>query len=435
MIKKHHKVHKPLEKQDLKSLHNLAYDTILQLETPLGINASGKDGRYAAFFGRDSMITCLKLLHVYKREPDEIFLLIIKKTIATAVRLQGKEINLSSGEKPGKIIHEYRESGYAHLTSRQRPWYIYPDKTLRNYDSVDATPLFLILAAEFYSFSKDKEFLKKIMPHVEKAFEYLHEFSPKGGNRLFLEYQLHRPAPYGGLVNQGWMDSIDSILIYDEPPKESVALVEVQAYYFKALKLWAKIYERTDKERAKKYELRSRLLKSEFNTTLLMRSENLFYLAYAIFGHKAEILEVRSNPGHCLWAAVTTNGKYESIIEDKYISDVVTRLMKLDLFEPGAGIRTLSTKSKFFDPCSYHNGSIWPFDNGLIAEGFENFGYKKEAEKIKEAVLGAIRQFGTAVELYCTDKNGRVQEYSEKGGHYGTHQQAWTAATVLDFTT
>src|SRR3972149_12146635 len=138
MAKKIHQPHKFLQEEDLKSLHNLAYKTILELETQLGINASGNEDRYAAFFGRDSMITCLKLLHVYKREPDEIFLRIIKKTIATAVRLQGKEINLSSGEKPGKIIHEYRESGYHHLTSRQKPWYIYPNKTLRNYDSVDA---------------------------------------------------------------------------------------------------------------------------------------------------------------------------------------------------------------------------------------------------------------------------------------------------------
>src|SRR3989304_2638512 len=238
MAKKIHQPHKFLQEEDLKPLHNLAYKTVLELETQLGINASGNQDRYAAFFGRDSMITCLKLLRVHKKNPNDVFLRIVRHTIQTAIRFQGKTINLKSGEKPGKIIHEYREKDYYHLTSKTRPWYLYPDKTLRNYDSVDATPLFLILAAEFYNLTDDAQFLKGILPSVEAAFTYLQKFSPKEGNQLFLEYQLHRPKTYGGLVNQGWMDSVDSILIYGEPPREPVALVEVQGYYYKALRLW-----------------------------------------------------------------------------------------------------------------------------------------------------------------------------------------------------
>ena len=125
-----------------KFLFEKASQTISELETPLGINASGRDEKYAAFFGRDSMITCLKLLRVYKVKPDNLYLKIAKKTIKTAVSLQGEEVNIRSGEKPGKIIHEYRESGYYHLISKPNPWYIYPDKTLRNYDTTDSTLLF-----------------------------------------------------------------------------------------------------------------------------------------------------------------------------------------------------------------------------------------------------------------------------------------------------
>lgn len=427
--------HKPLGQLDLSALRNLAYTTILELETPLGINASGEEDRYAAFFGRDSAITGLKLLRTHERKPDPIYPRIIRKTLSTAIQLQGKRINLKSGEKPGKIIHEYRERGYYHLLKKPDPWYIYPDKTLRNYDSVDATPLFLVLAAEYCILTEDKQFLDKLLPHIDAAFEYLQKFSPKGGNELFLEYQLHRPKPYGGLVNQGWMDSVDSILIYGEPPKESIALVEVQGYYFKALRLWSKIYEKIDKTKAKILRRRSDRLKDEFNNLFLMRSEDHYFFAHAIFGHIAHILEVRSNPGHCLWSAVPgEDSRLESIIEDQYIPEVVARIMMSNLFQEGAGIRTLSTQSKFFDPCSYHNGSIWPFDNGLIAEGFENFGYKKEANKIKESVLSAVSQFGSAVELYCA-VDGTLKEYVEKGGHYGAHKQAWTAATILDFTT
>ena len=435
MAKKIHQPHKFLQEEDLKPLHNLAYKTVLELETQLGINASGNQDRYSAFFGRDSMITCLKLLRVYKKKPDKIYPRIITKTIKTAANLQGKTINLRSGEKPGKIIHEYREKGYYHLIDGPNPWYIYPDKTLRNYDSVDATPLFLILVAEFYNFTKDGHLLKEVLPSVKAAFDYLYKFSPKGGNRLFLEYQLHRPKYYGGLVNQGWMDSVDSILIYGKPPKEPIALVEVQGYYFKALKLWSDIFQKIDADRAKICKRRALKLKEEFNNLFLMRNENHFYFSYAIFANMAQILEVRSNPGHCLWATVQKEGKgLESIIDNQYIPGMVKRLMRPDLFDPKAGIRTLSRESKFFDPCSYHNGSVWPFDNGLIVEGLENFGYYKEADKIKRAVLDSISKLGTMAELYCTF-GGEIKEYKEHGGHYGAHKQAWTAATILDFTT
>src|SRR3990167_3789098 len=358
MDKNNHPTHKPLPYQDLKSLNELAYKTILDLETPLGINASAHQDRYAAFFGRDSMITCLKLLRVHKKNPNDVFLRIVRHTIQTAIRFQGKSINLKSGEKPGKIIHEYREKDYYHLTSKTRPWYLYPDKTLRNYDSVDATPLFLILTAEFYNLTADTQFLKGILPSVETALEYLQKFSPKGGNRLFLEYQLHRPKPYGGLSNQCWMDSVDSILIYGEPPKEPIALVEVQGYYWKALKLWSDIFQKIDADRAKICKRRALKLKEEFNHLFLMRNENHFYFSYAIFANMAQILEVRSNPGPCLWATVQKEGKgLESIIDNQYIPGMVKRLMRPDLFDPKAGIRTLSRESKFFDPCSYHNGS------------------------------------------------------------------------------
>ncbi len=418
-------------------MYKLAHDTILELETPFGINASGKEDRYAAFFGRDSMITGLKLLRVYKKKPDAAYLRIVRKILKTASHLQGKEINLASGEKPGKIIHEYREAGYSHLVEREKPWYIYPNKTLRNYDSTDSTPLFLILAAEFYNFTQDEQFLEQILPTIGKAFDYTKKHGHKGGKQIFLEYQLHRPKPHGGLINQGWMDSVDSIIIHGKPPKEPIALVEAQGYYFKALKLWAAIFEKIDQSRSGELEKRADSLNKEFDKVFLNRSEGLHYFGQAIFSQKAEIIEVKSNPGHCLWAAVQTNGKFESIINDEYIPDTVARLMMPDMFEPGAGIRTLSTKSKFFNPRSYHNGSIWPFDNGLIAEGFENFGYTKEAQKIKDSVLNAIQKFGSPVELYCADENGNISEYTEKKGPHprGTRKQAWTAATILDFTT
>lgn len=426
---------KPFKNSHLQSLNKLACSAILELETPFGINASGRNDPYAAFFGRDSMITGLKLLRVYKKKPDETFLRIVSKTIKTASKLQGKEINPASGEKPGKIIHEYRKVDQKGFVVNKKPGYIYQDKTFRNYDTSDSTPLFLILVAEFYNLTGDEEFLKQILPIVERAFYWIEKFGDIDKRDFFLEYLLQRPEQFGGLVNQGWMDSEESLLIDGEPPKEPVSLVEVQGYYFKALWLWANIFQKTDKQKSSEYEERARQLKEQFNQLFLMQTENLFYFSQANFGLKAHIQEVRSNPGHCLWASVRTNVGFESIIDHKYVPDVVARLMKTDMFEPNAGIRTLSTKSKFFDPCSYHNGSIWPFDNGLISEGFENFGFKKEAEQIRTAVLSAISYAGTPVELYCVEKDGAIREYISERGHHGAHKQAWTAAAILDFTT
>lgn len=419
--------------KDKKYLYDLAYKTILELQSPLGINASGKDDRYATFFGRDSILTSLKLLRVYKKHPDEIFLEIIKKTLKTAARLQAKTMNPASGEETGKIIHEFRKKGLEALMDKKKPWFVYPDKTLRNYDSIDATPLFLILAAEFYNLTKNKVFLKNMLPNVEDAFFWIKTFGDIDKRDSFLEYLLERPEPFGGLVNQGWMDSTDFLLIHGEPPKEPVALVEVQGYYFKALKLWSEIYEEINKNKAEEHKAKAERLKEEFNKFFLMRSDNLFYFSQANFGLKAHIQEIRSNPGHCLWSSVKNNGKFESIIDDKYIPDVVARMMKPDLFHPKAGVRTLSKNSKFFDASSYHNGSIWPFDNGLIAEGFENFGFKKESNLVKQAILSAIKKFNTPIELYCL-QNGKLSEWKENYLH-STRKQAWTAATILDFTT
>ena len=291
----------------------------------------------------------------------------------------------------------------------------------------------MILVAEYFELTKDKIFLNNTLPSVEKAFFWAKEYGHKGGNKIFIEYKLQRPQSMGGLVNQGWMDSKDSLMVFGKPPKEPIALVETQGYYFKALCLWSEILKDIDNKKSLELKETAKKLKNHFNRFFLMKSLNLNYFSYAIFSQKAHILEIRSNPGHCLWSAVKNGGKYESIIEERYTRDVVKRLMKPDLFVQGAGIRTLSSVSKFYDVCAYHNGSIWPFDNGLIAEGFENFGYQKESQMVKESVLSAISYFGTPIELYCAKENGSLQEYKE-GNIHGTHKQAWTAGTILDFT-
>ena len=113
----------------------------------------------------------------------------------------------------------------------------------------------------------------------------------------------------GGVVNQGWMDSKDSLLVFGAPPKEPIALVETQGYYFKALHLWSKILKDIDNKKSLELKETARKLKNHFNRSFLMRALNLNYFSYAIFSQKAYFLEIRSNPGHCLWASVKNGGK------------------------------------------------------------------------------------------------------------------------------
>src|SRR6185437_1638180 len=155
-------------------LWDLGYKTIQELETDQGILASGKEEIYGCIFGRDSLITSLELMKAYERTHDEYFLPLVRKILVNLASLQGKTLNIESGEEPGKCIHEFRPTNHEHLTiGLDHPWYIYPDKAMRNYDTVDATPLFLIAVHEYYSLTKDDAFLNAIMPNVYYALDWL----------------------------------------------------------------------------------------------------------------------------------------------------------------------------------------------------------------------------------------------------------------------
>jgi glycogen debranching enzyme len=133
--------------------------------------------------------------------------------------------------------------------------------------------------------------------------------------------------------------------------------------------------------------------------------------------------------GHTLWASYRGGIIPESIVEDQHIPALVRRLMTRDIFVPGAGIRTLSSGSKRYDPVSYHNGSIWPHDTAIIAEGFDNFGYIGEAHTVRNSLLQAYRHFKTPIELYAYDEG--FKEYEGVNGSRACRVQAWSAASLL----
>ncbi len=420
-----------LEKKIYVCLDELAHDD--------GFNASGKSEVFGCIFGRDSFITILKLLRTLKVRPDGKLLSTCKKSLLKHIELQGKNLNIESGEQLGKFIHEYRVDKYERLTARRKPWYVYPDKILRNYDSIDATPLGLIAIYRYWELTNDGHFLLTVLPSVEKGLNWIMSYGDMDKDYL-LEYSLPAERLHGGLAVQSWADSIPSLAdTAGKLPDYPIAPVEVQGIAWLALRLWSNYFSGAYKETqnirfSKKLRLFADKMKKRFNRMFLMSTSEGLFLAQALDGHKRQVRTVTSHPLICLWSAIEENDHYESIIDEVYINSIVHRAFETDLFVPGAGMRTMSTKSSTFDPteASYHNGSFWPMLNGLIIEGLHNFDYFTEAAKLSNASLSALQYFGLPIELYIQNE-GKFSIYRNPlSGQQSCLNQAWSAASAYD---
>ena len=74
----------------------------------------------------------------------------------------------------------------------------------------------------------------------------------------------------------------------------------------------------------------------------------------ALDGDKKPVDSLASNMGHCLWTG---------IVEESVARQVAEHLLSPEMFT-GWGVRTLATSMAAYNPLSYHNGSVWPHDNG-----------------------------------------------------------------------
>lgn len=419
------------------ALRQIAYQCLLNLASENGIHASGREGVFNCVFGRDTALTVLKILRTHAKSPSPELLNICRKALIGLVSLQGKEFNLESGEQPGRIIHEFRKAGFEHLTNADRPWFIYPDNVLKNYDSLDSTPLTLIALYRYWELTQDREFLITILPSVKLALNWLISFGDLDHDYL-LEYAFPHNRSFGGLNIQSWMDSSESI---KQPngtlPPCPIAPVEVQSYGWLALRLWGGFYADKSPEFAQKLLSRAHQLKNKFNKAFIIKDGGWHFAAQALDGNKKQITTITGNPLILLWAAYKSDGRVESIIEDELVPDLVTRAFQQDLFDKEAGIRTMSTKSPTFNPRqdSYHNGSFWPILNSLSYEGLLNWGYLEQALRLREASLKPLEHFGSPIELYIKTEGGQYLEYISPTGQTSCREQAWSAAGLLDMVT
>lgn len=327
---------------------------------------------YAVPFGRDSIITALFMLSTL---PE-----IAKNTLRTLAHYQGKEVNSWRDEQPGKIIHELRFGELA--VTNQVPFAPY-------YGSVDATPLFLILAGKYYQWTGDIDFIKELLPNIENANKWIDTY---GGltETGFVTY--HQEAEMGN-PNHGWKDSSNSNIHADGKIANSpIALIEVQGYVYQAKKVSARMF------RDLGYEKKALTLYREAEQ-LKQRVEDKFWLeeeqyyAIALDANKDAVNSITSNPGHVLM---------DDLFHSKRAEAVAARLVSNDLFS-GYGIRTMSINSTGYNPMSYHNGSVWPHDNGMCLLGLSKQRFKNEVETIVNGLIDASNYFDLQrlPELFC----------------------------------
>lgn len=350
-------------------------------------------------FGRDGIITALFTLWIAP--------FIAKGVLEYLAHHQATTVDPFSDAEPGKILHESRFGEMANC--KEIPF-------LKYYGSVDSTPLFIVLAGRYLKRTADFGLIQNIYPQLENAILWLENYADVDGDG-FYEYIRKEKS---GLYNQGWKDSGDSISHQDGTLANlPIALCEVQAYVIEAYRQMSYISEQLGKTvQASYYQSKSDQIFKQFNERFW--SDELKTFVLALDENKKPCMVKASNVGHALFC---------NAVDERYAKDIMKLLMSDKMFT-GWGIRTLATDEVRYNPMSYHNGSVWPFDTAIAAAGLAKYGFSQQAATIMTGLFETSQfvELNRLPELFC----GFEKRVGEGPTAYpvACSPQAWSVASI-----
>ena len=395
----------PQIRSDWDDLSKSFFQSVSDLAS-LRMRGGGRTGRLPAagmpwfmtVFGRDTIITCLQTL-IFGPE-------LARTALEVLAELQATEDNPGIDAEPGKIVHELRSGRAASNWFRAY------------YGTVDATPLYLVLLSEVWRWTDDSALMRELKEPALKVLAWIDEYGDRDGDG-FVEYERRTPL---GLENQSWKDSGDSQRFHDGTIATApIAPCEVQGYVYDAKLRTAELAREVWRDRAlaERLEHEAEELRRAFNERFWTDARGGYYVL-ALDGEKQQIDSLCSNIGHLLWSG---------IVPAERVDAVVDALMGEELWS-GWGVRTMSTGDVGYNPLSYHNGTVWPHDNSLIAHGLARYARWPEAQRIVRRMLSASTYFSYQLpEVFA----GLPREETPFPIAYPTaaRPQAWAAGTPV----